>query len=164
MRAFDLTGQQFNRLTVIAPVTVNGRRKWVCKCQCGNEVVALTSNLTHQRTMSCGCLNREVAAQTQYKHGMRHSREYDTFYNAKARCQKPSHVSYERYGGRGIEFRFESFQQFYAELGPRPSAQHSLDRVDTNGHYEPGNVRWATREEQAKNRRPRRTRKEILCS
>lgn len=73
--------------------------------------------------------------------------------NARSRCQNPKHVSYPRYGQRGIEFRFTSFEQFFACLGPRPSDKHSLDRFpNSRGHYEPGNVRWATVEEQVSNK------------
>jgi|GEM_PF-1534704 len=75
--------------------------------------------------------------------------EHRAYSGAKARCAKKE---LKRYGGRGIEFRFTSFEQFFAELGLRPSPKHSLDRIDNDGHYEPGNVRWATREEQARNK------------
>ncbi len=78
--------------------------------------------------------------------------EYLAFYNAKARCTNPKASEWKHYGGRGIEFRFTSFEQFLAEIGPRPPGL-SLDRKENNGHYEPGNVRWATRSEQIKNSR-----------
>lgn len=72
---------------------------------------------------------------------------------AKARCTNPRHRAWKDYGGRGVEFRFRSFRQFIRLLGPRPSRRHSLDRIDNDGHYEPGNVRWATPRQQARNRR-----------
>lgn len=79
--------------------------------------------------------------------------ERHTFSEAQRRCCNPKNKDFDRYGARGIKFRFTSFEQFFAELGPRPSPQHSVDRIDNDGHYEPGNVRWATRSEQQRNRR-----------
>ena len=81
------------------------------------------------------------------------SREYTSYVQAKGRCQNCKDDAYHNYGGRGIEFRFESFEQFLAELGLKPSPKHSIDRIDVNGHYEPGNVRWATHSEQQLNKR-----------
>jgi hypothetical protein len=81
------------------------------------------------------------------------SAEAVVFSGAKQRCRNPKARGYKYYGGRGIEVRFASFKEFYAHVGPRPSAQHSLDRIDSDGHYEPGNVRRATTEEQVNNRR-----------
>lgn len=82
------------------------------------------------------------------------SPEYRAFTQAKSRCRNPKHKAWHHYGGRGIEFKFEHFATFLAHIGPRPSKRHSLDRIDNNSNYELGNVRWATRSEQAKNQRP----------
>jgi hypothetical protein len=81
--------------------------------------------------------------------------EYKALHQAKQRCENPNDPQFKNYGGRGIEFHFESFEQFFAEVGPRPDDGMSLDRIDNDGHYEPGNVRWATDSQQAKNRRAR---------
>ena len=106
------------------------------------------------RTSSCGCAQREAATtHGQAQHG-RESGAYVSYRCAKLRCQYPHDINYRNYGGRGIEFRFSSFEQFFAELGPRPAGK-SLDRIDNDGHYEPGNVKWSTRSEQARNKRPR---------
>ena len=80
------------------------------------------------------------------------SPEYTAYYGAKRRCTSPKSKSWKDYGGRGIKFLFESFEQFFAELGPRPEGK-SLDRIKNNGNYEPGNVRWATKDEQNENKR-----------
>lgn len=87
------------------------------------------------------------------RHGMRYTSEYNAYYNARRRCANPKAEDWKNYGGRGIEFRFKSFLEFFAELGSKPSPKHTIDRVNNNGHYEPGNVRWTTRSNQIRNRR-----------
>lgn len=88
------------------------------------------------------------------KHRIDSESEYNSYKLAKARCNNTNNRSYNLYGGRGIEFRFESYRHFRDSIGPRPSRKHSLDRYpNNNGHYEPGNVRWATQTEQSNNRR-----------
>jgi hypothetical protein len=84
---------------------------------------------------------------------MRNTAEYNAFWNAKYRCTDPDFIGWKYYGGRGVEFRFTSFEQFFAELGLRPSKKHTVDRINTDGHYEPGNLHWATYSEQNVNRR-----------
>lgn len=88
-----------------------------------------------------------------FVHGLVNSPEYTSFHHAKHHCNNGKSMHYHCYGGRGIEFRFTSFLEFYNHIGPKPTPQHSLDRIDVNGHYEIGNVRWATKKEQADNRR-----------
>jgi hypothetical protein len=85
--------------------------------------------------------------------------ELSAYYEAKYRCTNPKHKAYPYYGGRGIEFRFANIEEFLHEVGPRPSPLHSIDRINNDGHYEPGNVRWATKKEQTHNRRPYRSNK-----
>lgn len=88
-------------------------------------------------------------------HGMHESSEYATYHSARNRCVNPNDGRYADYGGRGIKFLFTSFEEFYEHIGPRPE-DRSLDRIDNDGHYEIGNVKWSTSEEQAANRRKRK--------
>jgi hypothetical protein len=160
----DRTGVRYGRLIALAAIghDENGKLLWKCHCDCGREVVVRGSNLTsHAR--SCGCLNRELSAERMRrqltKHG--HNRignitpEYVAYVNAKQRCTNPNYDRWADWGGRGIEFRFASFEEFFAELGEKPEPKHlySIDRIDNDGHYEPGNVRWATATQQRLNQR-----------
>jgi hypothetical protein len=145
---FDLTGNSFGHLTVLGKVgSRSGKSLWKCMCDYGTVSFALTHNLRKGTTQSCGCRKG-------VRHGFRNAPEYHAYYDAKRRCTKPKYCSYHRYGGRGIKFLFKSFRQFYDELGKRPNGL-TLDRMDNDGNYEPGNVRWATRKEQARNPYPR---------
>jgi hypothetical protein len=84
-------------------------------------------------------------------HHMANTKEYRAYYSARSRCLQPNIKSYPFYGGRGIKFRFKSFEEFFDDIGFAPTPEHTLDRINTNGHYEPGNVRWATLQEQNEN-------------
>ena len=84
---------------------------------------------------------------------LEHPSEYKNYRSAQSRCTKPSNNSYPNYGGRGVEFRFQSFDEFFKAVGPKPTPEHTIDRINPYGHYEKGNVRWATRLEQRQNRR-----------
>lgn len=97
---------------------------------------------------------RQIRAVT--THGLTRSPEYTAYCDAKARCRNPRKRRFYDYGGRGIEFRFESFEQFIAEVGMKPTPTDSIDRIDNDGHYEPGNVKWSTPKEQRRNRRSSR--------
>jgi hypothetical protein len=153
----DLVGQTFGDLLAISFAGMKSKHShFLCHCTCGGEVTVSSSNLKTGHTQSCGCLPNKGNT----RHGMRGSPELAAYFNAKTRCTNPNYEDWADYGGRGIKFLFISFEQFYAELGPRPKGK-TLDRYpNNNGHYEPGNVRWATWEEQAANRRAaqRRTR------
>lgn len=154
----DVTGYQYGRLAVIGFSRRHSRKTfWHCQCECGIVLEVAASYLQSGKTRSCGCLRIEVSTQRATTHGMRHTPEYRSYIHAKDRCNRHNDPRYADYGGRGIEFRFTSFEHFHEHLGDRPSPHHSLDRFPNNdGHYEPGNVRWATRTQQARNTRSNR--------
>lgn len=93
----------------------------------------------------------DPARNSSVKHHMSGTKEYRAYYSARARCTSKKEHSWRWYGGRGIKFRFKSFEEFFDDIGFAPTPEHTLDRIDTNGHYEPGNVRWATPQEQNEN-------------
>lgn len=151
----DLTGRVFGRLTV----TGRDAPYWRCICTCGATKSVLGGSLTSGATKSCGCLRKEYSALTKTTHGKaanKHSRVYRIWNGMKNRCHNEKQPHYVRYGGRGIKVCEEwrkSFATFYAYMGDPPTDRHSLDRLDNNGDYQPGNVRWATSKEQRANRR-----------
>ncbi len=149
----NLAGQRFGRLTAVAYL---GQSKWSCKCDCGAETRTLANNLIRNKAQSCGCLKRETAAAMMRTHGMRNAPEYRVWSTMIERCHNPNNGKYKSYGARGIRVceRWRTdFAAFIADMGQRPTPQHSLDRRDNDGNYEPGNVHWATREQQANNTR-----------
>lgn len=157
----NLTGIKCGRWTVLGFAPPTGYRKyWFCECICGTIKRVASSSLLSGDSGSCGCLHREIAVAQQTTHGAtsHHGRspEYRAYSHAKNRCQNPNNDAFTHYGGRGIEFRFPSFAQFFAHVGVRPTLKHTLDRKDVNGHYEVGNVRWATKKQQARNCRSNR--------
>ena len=157
-RSPDLTNKRFGRLVVIAeaPRKSKRRRLWLCRCDCGSEKVASQDNLG-KRIFSCGCFHKERIRASNGTHLRTNTVEYATWERMKNRCYNTNSPDYEDYGGRGItvcERWRTSFENFFADMGLRPSTNHSLDRYPNNdGNYEPGNCRWATRSQQARNRR-----------
>ena len=165
LRIGDLTGQTFGRWVVISRGSddPSGRAYWNCLCECGTEKLVRVGHLRGGLTQSCGCRRAEVAAQTHTTHGMRWSPEYSVWSGMKRRCFNPNEQNYAYYGGRGITICpewAESFETFYRDMGPRPSDDLSIDRIDVDGNYEPGNCRWATATEQSSNQR-RSKKKEV---
>lgn len=153
----DLTGLTFGRWTVIDRYEDKGKaQRWKCVCACGTEKLVNGNHLKRGNTQSCGCLatERRIGNQHGRTHNLSHLPEYQSWLRAKSRCNNPKNPSYARYGERGIrvcERWLESFENFYEDVGPKPSDIHSIDRIDSNGNYEPGNVRWATPTEQSRN-------------
>lgn len=145
IKLIDETGKQFGSLTVLR----RENEAWVCACDCGKVVSVIGTRLRAWKR-HCGCKKNRRPGRT-LKHGLCKTPEYRAYISAKSRCTNPNYSWYWRYGGRGIEFRFKSFEEFLVELGPRPSSQHSVDRINNDGHYEPGNARWATKSEQSFN-------------
>lgn len=162
----NLTGQTFGRLSVLSyagrfPHAGKGANlaHWHCQCTCGAIICVRSWLLIGGYTRSCGCLQREEFSMRIRTHGCTRGKitpEYHTWCGIIARCCNPKERGYKYYGGRGIRIcdRWrESFAAFLEDMGPRPSPKHSIDRIDNDGHYEPGNCHWVTHKEQCWNRR-----------
>jgi len=146
-----MIGQRFERLTIIRK---SDGRYYLCRCDCGNEKRVRKDHLVGGKTRSCGCLRSEITAKNRTKHGMYGTKVYRTWSHIKTRCNNKNNDNYKYYGGRGIKVDLEwsaSFAAFYRAVGDPPTDAHTIDRIDVDGNYEYGNVRWATREEQQAN-------------
>ena len=147
----DLHGQKFGKLTVMEYAGNKPRVMWRCKCDCGKETVVRASVLANGHTRSCGCV-----AGTLFKrsHGMRRTPTYESWCHMKGRCNNPKDQDFPHYGGRGIKVcdRWQSFDSFLADMGPMPDG-YSIERVDTDGNYEPANCKWIAKKEQPRNTR-----------
>lgn len=157
----DLLGQRFGHL-VVQSRTHNrgGQWHWLSLCDCGGTTVSATYDLVHGRTASCGCEAHRKFVATNTTHGNRRKKqatpEYRVWCGMKKRCYNTHYEGYYRYGGRGIQVSEQwrtSFETFLADVGPRPGPGYTLDRIDVDGNYASGNVRWATAQQQARNRR-----------
>lgn len=154
-KRLNISGMVFGRLTAVefASNTSAGKARWVCLCLCGKTKTVYSDNLVRGLTRSCGCLSGKGDPDRQR---IRFPSEYSTWSSMKARCLNPKGKQWPDYGGRGIGICkewVESFAAFYNHIGPKPSPLHSIDRINNNGNYEPGNVRWATRVDQQNNTR-----------
>ncbi len=151
-----MINSKFNRLKII---NITNYNTVYCICECGNYTTVKLNDLKSGNTKSCGCLKKELDKTRTLRHGYSRrgklKKEYVSWAGMKYRCLNPNCRAYDRYGGRGIKvFKpwIDSFETFLKDVGPCPSNKHSLDRINTNGHYYPSNVRWATTKQQAINR------------
>jgi hypothetical protein len=170
VKRVPMIGHRFGRLVVIAEaprqIRPNGARvlAWECRCDCGAKVASIAgANLRSGSIVSCGCYRRELSSRKSTTHGNartnRTTPEYRSWINMRTRCYNPNDRCFHNYGGRGITVcdRWHpkaggSFENFLQDVGKRPTPNHSIDRINPDGNYEPGNVRWATVAEQARNR------------
>lgn len=164
----NMIGGVFGRLTVVAAARNRaGRTTWRCLCACGKTTVAVGKNLRSGRHKSCGCYQRDRAREINTTHGhapgAQLSPTYRSWYGMLSRCRNAKSTAFVNYGGRGIVAceRWEAFDAFLADMGERPPGT-SLDRINNDGNYEPGNCRWATLTEQAQNRRGNRLTPELV--
>lgn len=151
-----LDGQRFGRLAVLRRSGSNyhSRASWLCRCDCGTEKV-ISGQLLRRGQISCGCFRLERAVESSTTHGLGNHELYGTWLQMINRCEDKSQHEYANYGGRGIAVceRWHDLRNFVADMHPRPLGL-TLDRwPDNNGDYRPGNVRWATAEEQGANMR-----------
>lgn len=151
----DLTGQTFGRLTVLSyagKARAGGKNRWFAACACGAVSEAASTHLISGRTRSCGCLNTELRSQRKATPRMGGTPEYMAWRDMWRRCTDQEHKSYHLYKDRTPPPEWLSFEVFFAELGPRPGPGFSLDRIENDKPYGPGNCRWATNNVQSRNR------------
>lgn len=156
MHFVDLTGRKFSFLTVVGQSpdrARDGRIRWDCVCDCGRRVTHATSNLNSSTATSCGCLTKQKQIAARTTHGWTGTSTYEIWCGIIRRCTNPKCTAYDRYGGRGISVcdRWLSFEAFLADMGERPAGR-SIDRINNDGNYEPGNCRWATTAQQQANK------------
>lgn len=156
----NLVGERYGKLIVVSLIddvaSAKVPTRWLCKCDCGNEVVVRGYNLRSGGTKSCGCAQREIAAARCRTHGDAGSRLYIIWQHMKWRCEKETDLAFKYYGGRGVSIcedwrSYEKFKDWANSSGYQETL--TLDRIDVNGNYEPDNCRWITLREQQRNKR-----------
>ena len=143
---------KFGRWTVVRQGSE--RRKWLCRCTCGNTREVFSPTLINGQSQSCGCRNKEIVGDLFRTHGKTGTLLYRRWKNMRNRCNNPNNPSYKHYGGRGINVcrRWDDFETFLADMGTRPPGTE-IDRRNNEGNYEPDNCRWASHKEQSENMR-----------
>lgn len=149
-----VAGQVFNRLTVVSeiPATKSGRLRWACICVCGTPTEVGAYELVSHHTKSCGCWTFEASKLANTTHGRSYSVEHQAWRDMWQRCTNPNNPYYHIYKDRLPPGEWRDFPTFYRDVGARPSKGLSLDRIDNDKPYGPGNCRWATPKEQSRNR------------
>lgn len=164
-KVIDITGQRFGRWTALYPSSRDryGTVRWMCRCDCGTVREVHGPNLRNGKSKSCGCFARKISKDIHTVHGMYGTHFYLKWASMISRCKNPNHSAYRDYGGRGIQvcdrwlyfenFKDDLYESYLEHVGKYGEKETTLDRIDVNGNYEPGNVRWATLSEQARNKR-----------
>lgn len=154
----DIKGHRSGRLVAMERTEdkhSDGSSLWLCFCDCGSKIKLTSCQFKSKERVSCGCYRSEMAAQRQTTHGMSGSITYSSWISMRERVTNENSLHFDRYGGRGITICdrwLNSFEAFYSDMGSRPSLEYSIDRINNDGNYEPGNCKWSTDIEQARNR------------
>jgi len=153
-RAKDLTGMVFSELTAMVPIGRGHEIIWRCRCSCGNIANCTSGNLNSGNSTSCGCIGNKKTSERNFVHGMSKHPMYQIWLAMRNRCNYKAGKNYHYYGGRGIGICKEwgIFPVFLEDMGPRPTPNHSLDRIDNDKGYSKENCQWATPIQQANNK------------